>query len=329
MNKVSVGVLGASGYTGRELCALISRHPAFHLSFAAAHSRAGEKVRVGGRYETLIAAEEARLDKTDLIFSALPHGASAKWVKSARNAGAKVVDLSSDLRPGQPVYSPDFEGDGNLNVPYGLTELTRQSLAGASLVANPGCYPTAILIALAPLLKHGLVPAGEVITVSAASGTTGAGFTPRPELLFSEVAEDFKAYGVGNQHRHLNEMQAAIKNLGGDNDIIFTPHLLPVARGILASITVPLTEKVDAPLSLWKELYKDEPFVEVCDSPPSLRDVVHRNVVSVHATLAANVRRPTMCIFAAIDNLVKGAAGQAIQNANVMFDISETTGLTA
>lgn len=323
MNKISVGVLGASGYTGRELCALIGRHPSFHLEFATAHSRAGEKIRVGGEQRTLIATDDARLDKVDLVFSALPHGASAKWVETAAREGAKVVDLSADMRPGQP----DGITIPGKTIPYGLTELMRPSLAGADVVANPGCYPTAILIALAPLFKKGLIAAGETIHVAAASGVTGAGFTPKPELLFAEIAEDYKAYAVGNKHRHLNEMDAIISNLGGDNDILFTPHLLPVARGILATITVAVTEEIDAPLQLWKEFYSGEPFIEVCDSAPSLKDVVHRNVVSVHATKSANVRKPTLSIFAAIDNLVKGAAGQAVQNANVLFGLNETAGL--
>jgi N-acetyl-gamma-glutamyl-phosphate reductase len=327
VNKISVGVLGASGYAGRELCALVSRHPSLHLSFAAAHSRAGEKIRFAGQERTLIAADDARLDQTDLIFSALPHGASAKWVEIARNAGAKVVDLSADLRPGNNGHGLDSAEKGK--VPYGLTELMRSTLSGANVVANPGCYPTAILIALAPLITRGLTVPGATIQISAASGVTGAGFTPKPELLFAEVAEDFRAYAVGNEHRHLNEMRAVVQKLGGDNDLLFTPHLLPVARGILATITVPVTEKVDNPLALWRDMYRDEPFIEVSETMPSLRDVTHRNVVRVSAMYAANVRQPTMIVIAAIDNLMKGAAGQAVQNANVLFGFNETAGLPA
>ena len=333
MNKVAAGVLGASGYTGRELCALVARHPSFELTFAAAHSRAGEQVRVAGRTLTLVAADQAPLDKVDLVFSALPHGASAQWVAAARNAGAKVVDLSADLRPGNsPGDHAHTHNGGNGgaalgDVPYGLTELMRRSLSGADVVANPGCYPTAILIALAPLVTRGLVVPGATISVSAASGVTGAGFTPKPELMFAEVAEDFRAYQVGNVHRHLAEMRAVIRELGGDNDLLFTPHLLPVARGILATITVPVTETLADPLAPWRDAYAGEPFVEVVQGAPSLRDVVHRNVVRVSAVHAAGVRQPTMIVLAAIDNLMKGAAGQAVQNANVLFGIEETVGL--
>jgi N-acetyl-gamma-glutamyl-phosphate reductase len=147
--------------------------------------------------------------------------------------------------------------------------------------------------------------------------------------MFAEVAEDFRAYAVGNNHRHLNEMRAVISDLGGDNDILFTPHLLPVARGILATITVPVTESLTQPLSLWRDMYGDEPFVEVSDTMPSLRDVVHRNVVRLSVVQASNVRQPTLVIVAAIDNLMKGAAGQAVQNANVIFGFPEITGLPA
>jgi N-acetyl-gamma-glutamyl-phosphate reductase len=293
------------------------------LGFASANSRAGESIRTAGRSVTLIPTDDARLDAADLVFSALPHGSSARWVQAAASVGARVVDLSADLRPGNgtSLAAPA--------VPYGLTELTRAELNGAEVVSNPGCYPTAILIALAPLLARSLIVPGATINVSAASGVTGAGFTPKPELMFAEIAEDFRAYSVGNQHRHINEMRATINMLGGDNDILFTPHLLPVARGILATITVPVTEEITRPLSLWEDAYIDEPFIEVSDTMPSLRDVVRRNVVRISVVHAANVRQPTLIIVAAIDNLMKGAAGQAIQNANVMLGIPEAAGLPA
>ena len=206
----------------------------------------------------------------------------------------------------------------------------RDSIPGAGIVANPGCYPTAVLIAIAPLLTEGWIAPGATINVTAASGVTGAGYSVRPDLLFAEVAEDFRAYSVGNEHRHLAEMRAVAAQLGGqDNDILFTPHLLPVARGILATITVPVQEYVDDPLTLWRDCYKGEPFIEIADQPPSLRDVVRRNVVRLSVAKAANVRQPTLIIISAIDNLMKGAAGQALQNANVLLGLSEQAGLPA
>jgi N-acetyl-gamma-glutamyl-phosphate reductase len=206
----------------------------------------------------------------------------------------------------------------------------RERIPGADIVANPGCYPTAILLAIAPLLKEGWVMPGATINVSAASGVTGAGYSARPDLLFAEVAEDFRAYAVGNEHRHLAEMRAVTQELGGrNNDILFTPHLLPVSRGILATITVPIEEHTEDPSLLWKDSYRGEPFIEIVDQPPSLRDVVRRNVVRMSVTKAANMRQPTLIIISAIDNLMKGAAGQALQNANILLGLSEQSGLPA
>lgn len=319
MHKIPVGILGASGYAGRELVELVARHPRLELAFAAANSRRGERTRVAGRDITYVAAEDSPLAAVDLVFSALPHGASAEWIARAEMAGARAVDLSSDLRPGHTTRV----------VPYGLTEAARADVRGAAVISNPGCYPTATLLGLLPLLEKGLVRPGAMINVVAASGVTGAGFTPKPELLFAEIAEDYRAYAVGNEHRHLAEMRAMLSRYGTDADLLFTPHLLPVARGILATITVPLTEPLSDPLSLWHARFADEPFVEVADSPPALRDVVRRNVARVWVTPAANVREPTLIVIAAIDNLVKGAAGQAVQNANLALGLDETAGLPA
>jgi N-acetyl-gamma-glutamyl-phosphate reductase len=322
MHKVPVGVLGASGYAGRELCGLIARHPGLSLAFASANEQRGQRATIGGSQVTYVATEDAPLKEAEIVFTALPHGTSAKWVGNARSTGARVVDLSSDFRPGA--------GEDAANAPYGLTELMRERIPGADIVANPGCYPTAILLGIAPLLKAGLVVPGSTINISAASGVTGAGYSARPDLLFAEVAEDFRAYSVGNEHRHLAEMLAVTRELGGrDNDILFTPHLLPVARGILATITVPIMDHSEDPTSLWHDCYSGEPFIEVADQPPSLRDVVRRNVVRMSVTKAANVRQPTLIIISAIDNLIKGAAGQALQNANVLLGLSEQAGLPA
>jgi N-acetyl-gamma-glutamyl-phosphate reductase len=323
MNKIPVGVLGASGYAGRELCALVAGPPGVELAFAAARERRGERTRIAGRDVTFLATEEAPLGDAALVFSALPHGASAEWVGKARDAGAKVVDLSADLRPGSEALAGSA-GDG---APYGLPELAREAVRGASVVANPGCYPTATLLALLPLLARGLVAPGGTVVVNAASGVTGAGFTPRHDLLFAEVAEDYRAYGVGNTHRHLQEMRAVVAGFGAGADLVFTPHLLPVARGILATIVVPVREHVAEPLALWREHYAGEPFVEVADEAPALRDVVRRNVARIHVTHAQGTRQPTLVVIAAIDNLVKGAAGQAVQNANLLLGLDETAGL--
>lgn len=287
------------------------------LAFASANERRGEQARLGGTDVRFIAHDDAPLSSAELVFSALPHGASATWVERARSVGARAVDLSSDLRP----------GNATGNVPYGLTELARRQLRDATVVANPGCYPTAILMALIPLAKRGLIVSGSTVNATAASGVTGAGLTARTDLLFGEVTEDFRAYGIANTHRHLTEMTSVLGETGADADLIFTPHLLPVARGILATITVPVTETIPDPLSPWRDEFAGEPFVEVTAEPPSLRDVVRRNVVRISARYVAGVRQPTMLILSAIDNLVKGAAGQAVQNANVVLGLEEPMGL--
>jgi len=317
VHRIPVGVLGASGYAGRELCALVARHPRLQLSFATANEQRGQRARLGGADVRFIAHDDAPLADAQLVFSALPHGASAMWVERVRAAGPKVVDLSSDLRPGH----------GAGAIPYGLTEVARDQLHDASVVANPGCYATAILMALLPLAKRGLIAPGSTITATAASGVTGAGLTPRTDLLFGEVAEDFRAYAVGNTHRHLTEMRSVLDGNGADADLIFTPHLLPVARGILATIIVQVTERLADPLAPWQDEFGGEPFVEIDGEPPTLRDVVRRNVVRISAHHAVGVRQPTLIVLSAIDNLVKGAAGQAVQNANVVLGLDEPAGL--
>ena len=287
------------------------------LAFATANERRGEHARLGGADVRFVAHDDAPLSDAELVFSALPHGASATWVARVRGTGARAIDLSADLRP----------GNGPSDVPYGLTELVRRQLRDATVVANPGCYPTAILMALVPLATRGLIASGGTVNATAASGVTGAGLTARTDLLFGEVTEDFRAYGIANTHRHLAEMRAVLEGTGADADLIFTPHLLPVARGILATITVPVTETIPDPLSPWRDEFAGEPFVEVTAEPPSLRDVVRRNVVRISARYVAGVRQPTMLILSAIDNLVKGAAGQAVQNANVVLGLEEPMGL--
>lgn len=320
MHRIPTGVLGASGYAGRELCALIERHPRLSLAFATANEQRGKTAELpGGGRVTFVATDDAPLQSAQLVFSAMPHGASKIWVERARAAGAKVVDLSADLRIGN---------DGS-TVPYGLTEARREKIRGADLVANPGCYPTAILLGLLPLLEQNLVAKGATISASAASGVTGAGFSARTDLLFGEVTENFRAYGVGNTHRHVAEMRAAIAETGTDADLLFTPHLLPAARGILATMTVPLARDLANPLDPWRSRYANEPFIELVDEMPETRHVAHRNVVRIAVSKVAHVRTPTLLVFSAIDNLMKGAAGQAVQNANLMLGLDETMGLPA
>lgn len=319
MNKTPVGVLGASGYAGRELCALIHRHPSLSLAFATANDQRGATAQIGGRDVVFVAADDAALGDVELVFSALPHGTSKEWVARAQAAGVRVVDLSSDLRP----------GNGCAGAAYGLTELNRQAITMADVVANPGCYATSVLFALAPLVKRRLIADDATIIANSASGVTGAGNSPKRELLFAEVAEDYRAYGIGNTHRHLKEMTATLADWGAGADLVFTPHLLPVARGILSTITVPLARPLDDVLEPWRAEFANEPFVEVSGETPSLRDVVRRNAVRISAAPLTGIRAPMLVITSAIDNLLKGAAGQALQNANCMLGFDERAGLPA
>ena len=317
MHRIPVGIFGASGYAGRELCALVNAHPQLRLEYATANAQRGETAVLGGQEVTFVATEDAPVNQAELVFSALPHGASAAWVAVARGEGLHAIDLSSDLRPGHTTE----------DVPYGLTEVARERLRDAPVIANPGCYPTAILLSLVPLLARGLVRAGSTIVLDAASGVTGAGNSPKAELMFAEVSENYRAYAVGNEHRHLPEMRFLVGSYGTDADLLFTPHLLPVARGILATVTVQLSQEIDNPLQLWHEHFAGERFIEISEKLPTLRDVIHRNAVRISVRKAHGLRAPTLIVLSAIDNLVKGAAGQAVQNANVCLGLPEAMGL--
>jgi N-acetyl-gamma-glutamyl-phosphate reductase len=321
-----IGILGAGGYTGRELARLIARHPRARIAWATSESDAGRAlgdVIPGVDGPALVRAEDAPLDRADCVVSCLPHGESARWMERARAAGARAIDLSADLRVPNDATPAPLRG-----AVYGLPELHRAKIAGADVVANPGCYPTAALLALAPLLRRGLV-AGPVI-VNAASGVTGAGRSPKRELMFAEVAEGFSAYAVGNVHRHLCEMRAQASALAGGAapELVFTPHLLPVKRGILETIYIPLRQPVQDAAELWLDDYSSEPFVRVMEERmPGLADVVGSNRVAIGTTPVQGVSQPMLIVVAAIDNLLKGAAGQAVQNLNLMFGWGEAEGL--
>ena len=321
MHKIPVGVLGASGYAGRELCAFITHHPHLTLAFATANAQRGETLEIAGAPAvTFVATEDAPLNSAALVFSSLPHGASAQWVARAREAGARVVDLSTDHRIGNGA------SDG---IPYGLTEWQRHAVRGAQVVANPGCYPTSALLGLLPLLEQDLIAPGSTVQISAASGVTGAGLSARLDLLYGEVTENFRAYGAGNTHRHLQEMRAAAQLLNADVDLLFTPHLLPAARGILSTITVALRAPLADPTGVYRARFANEPFIEITDALPELRQVQRRNVARIALRMVEHTRAPMLQVFSAIDNLVKGAAGQALQNANLMLGLPEAAGLPA
>jgi N-acetyl-gamma-glutamyl-phosphate reductase len=320
MNKdsISAAVFGATGYTGQEVVRLLRMHPRMQLVAATSESEAGRVVP--GTSLRYVSSDDVRLSDTDVVFTCLPHGESGALSMRAHEAGAHVVDLSSDLRAGQH------------GAVYGIPELWREAIRGQSLVANPGCYPTGILLSMAPLLRAGLLDRTRPLIVDAASGVTGAGRGAKREFLFGEVAEDYRAYGVGNVHRHVPEIQAGLARLGGGTapDFVFTPHLLPIRRGILETMYVPVEPGVtQADLAeTCRSAWSGEPFLEVLsEGLPALREVVGRNVVMVGFTEVRGVTSPMVICVAALDNLLKGAAGQALQNANLMLGANELEGI--
>lgn len=322
MNKTThrAGVFGATGYTGQELVELIAAHPRMQLAFATSESEAGQPIRGAGRScGSYIAAADADATEADIVFVCLPTGKAGPWAVRAAEAGVLTVDLSSDLRSGES------------GAVYGLPELWREDLDGARLVANPGCYPTGALLALAPGVAEGVIDPARPVIIDAVSGVTGAGRSAGRDLLFGEMAEDFRPYGAGNRHRHVPEIGRGLSALGSAPPFVFTPHLLPIRRGILETIHVPLRDEmsVEDVVALWSRFYADEPFVEICgEEIPTMRDVVHRNVVSLGFTAVEGVA-PMVTVFAALDNLLKGASGQALQNANILLGLDEREGLRA
>lgn len=337
MPTIKVGVFGATGFAGRELLAILGKHSAMEVAFAASESYAGKRfsqVYPDPLDLVLVAPEDAPLDAADLVFLCTPHGASADWAVKALDAGCRVVDLSADFRLRDLVtyerwYTPHPAPTLLNEAVYGLTEIQREKVRGARLVANPGCYPTSVLIPLQPLLRAGALRQSHII-VDSKSGTSGAGATPTIKTHFMSVHDNLSVYAVGHNHRHIPEMEQELTTYAGSPvHVTFTPHLLPVARGILSTIYVELNKSWTAQrvTELWQQTYAYEPFVRVMpiDQPPSLAHVVRSNRV---AFAAAESGIPGhMVIVSVLDNLVKGASGQAVQNANVMLGLSETAGL--
>lgn len=328
-SRARVLVAGASGLSGALAARLVWNHPHLELAAVSSRSEAGSRLdRVHPRHRVPLVLEEldlTRLEELDAAIVAYPHGAAAPLVAELRGLGALVVDLSADFRlrdlPSyERWYGPHGEPDLLEGAVYGLTELYRDRVRAAELVANPGCYPTATVLALAPLAAAGIL--GDVV-VSAASGVSGAG---RGAFDFVDVTEDFSAYGVAG-HRHYPELVQELEALGGAGHLTFTPHLLPIDQGLLASCFIRPTRQVGADelRELYRERYEAERFVELVDTPPGVREVRETNLCRVHAALAPDGER--IIAFAAIDNLWKGAAGQAVQNLNLMLGLGEEEGL--
>jgi N-acetyl-gamma-glutamyl-phosphate reductase len=342
-DKARIGVLGASGYTGSELVRLLLRHPHAELVLLTADRRAGHALGdVFPQFApyglpTLVSIEglDWKTAALDLAFCALPHATTQKVIKAllAQAPNTKVVDLSADFRLadtsayarwyGHEHHAPELQKQAV----YGLTEVYRQDVVKARLVANPGCYTTCAQLALIPLLRAKAIDADEIV-VDAKSGMTGAGRAAKEEMLFSEVSEGFNAYGVGH-HRHMAELdQEFSKAAGRDVVVSFTPHLVPMNRGILSTIYVRGVGRTAEDLyGLLTKAYAQEPFVHVLPfgQMPQTRHVRGSNMTFLGLAKDRIAGRAIIC--SALDNLVKGASGQAVQNMNLMLGYPETTGL--
>lgn len=342
MSQITVAVAGATGYTGIELVRLLQQHPFVSLKILASQSYAGQPLArvyphllpyVG---QTCAAQEIERLLEAEVIFLALPHGHAGRVVEAALAAGRRVIDLGADFRLSNPATYRHWYG---LEPPpeallrqavYGLPELYRERIRGAAVVANPGCYPTATLLALAPALRKGLIEP-EGLIIDAKSGVTGAGRGLNLSTLYGEVNEGLHPYNVA-RHRHTPEIEQELTRLcGREVRVTFTPHLVPMSRGILSTVYARLAPGVaaDAVRQAYEEAYRDEPFVHLL--PPGSWPHTKWVYGSNHCLLSLEVDERTgrLVIASAIDNLVKGASGQAVQNLNLMFGWEETTGLTA
>jgi N-acetyl-gamma-glutamyl-phosphate reductase len=318
-----VGIFGATGYTGRECVRLLRAHPRTRLAFTTGS---------GGAH---LAHEKGLEQAADAYLLALPHGVSARYAARLRETqpDAVVVDLSGDLRlPTAESYKQWYGHDHEApqligQAVFGLSEVYRDRLAGARLVSNPGCYATSVLLPLVPLLRERLIEPDGVIA-DAKSGATGAGRTPREDLLFCEVTDDFSAYSPGRVHRHVGEIEAVLAEATGVSlQLTFCPHLLPVRRGILTALYVKPTRGIEALRAALQAFYGGSAFVHVEDGrPPRLSDVVLTNDCRISVHEAATGRA---VVFSAIDNLVKGAAGQAVQNLNLASGWPETDGLVS
>ncbi len=328
---MKTAVFGASGYAGAELMRLAAGHPDLDVKLATADSQAGGRLAdlypsLAPAYPDLVLqeADPVSADGLDVAFLALPHGASQHLVPELRKRVGTVVDLAADFRLKDPSLYPEWYGEAH-RVPamlaeaaFGIPELFRDGLAGATLIAAAGCYVTAAALALAPLVRAGAVQPDGVV-VDAASGVSGAGRVPKPNTHFNAVDEDFTAYGL-LRHRHTPEMEQAT-----GARILFTPHLAPMNRGILATCYARPAGPAPDPLGVLEEFYRDEPFVVVSERSPSTKATLGSN--SAHLTARHDERTGWVMAICAIDNLTKGAAGQAVQCANVALGLPETAGL--
>lgn len=333
---VRVAIIGATGYTGLEAIEILLRHSDAKVTYLTALAEECGHVedifgKLKGRCDMQIEPLDMnKLSETaDVALCCLPHKVSMSFVPKLLDAGVKVIDFSADYRIRDVAVYQDFyqEHTDQKNLAsavYGLPELFREQIKGASLIANPGCFPTGASLAIAPLLKNKLIETDSII-VNSVTGASGAGKNPSAVFHFPNMNENIFAYGIG-VHRHMPEIEQVTSDVAGEKvTLLFQPHVGPFDRGILSTVyskpTGELTQ--EGLLKLYREFYKDEQFVNVVDASPKLKDVAGTNYCQIFPTIA---KGKVIC-FSTIDNLIKGASGQAIQNMNIMFGLNETLGL--
>ena len=329
MNKTKVAIIGASGYSGQELVRLLLRHPQVEIVQFTSRQYAGKPVseifpRFRGQVSATFIEPDASQIAADIAFLALPHGVAAEFAVPLLKKGVKVLDLSADFRLKSPAtYKEFYEHDHPApallaQAVYGLPELRRAEIKTAQLIACPGCYPTSILLGVMPALRKELIQPASII-VSSMSGVSGAGRKAAEDYLFCECNESARAYSVP-KHRHLSEIE---QELG--TTITFIPHLIPLNRGIESTMIANLTATPDNVLALYREFYRGEPFVRVTDALPDIKNVATTNCCDISVRVDHRTNR--LIISSAIDNLTKGAAGQAVQCLNLVCNYEETLGL--
>ena len=333
---IRVGIVGGTGYTGVELLRLLARHPQVELAVITSRKEAGMPVanlfaNLRGRVKLAFTdPEQAGLQNCDVVFFATPNGVAMQQAPALLKGGVRVIDLAADFRIQDVAVWEKWYGMAHAcpelvaEAVYGLPEMNREAIKGARLIANPGCYPTAVQLGFLPLLEAGVVETGFLVA-DCKSGVSGAGRKAETHLLFAEAADNFKAYAASG-HRHWPEIRQGLMRMAGrEVDFTFVPHLLPLIRGIHATLYMKLKEAADVQ-TLFESYYRDEPFVDVlpAKSHPETRSVRGANLCRI------SWHRPqdnTLVVLSVIDNLVKGAAGQAVQNMNLMFGLPESTGL--
>lgn len=336
---IRVGVLGATGYAGAELVRLLCSHKDTDITMLASKTYAGQKMSdifTSLRGICDIVLEEADADiaaaKCDVVFTALPHGVSHEVIKELHSKGLKVIDLSGDFRYNDIKVYEEWYGVEHAcpellaESVYGLCELHREDIKKATLIGNPGCYTTCSILGLAPLIANGVVETKNII-IDAKSGVSGAGRGLALQTHFAECTETMKAYKIAT-HRHTSEIEQELSLLAGEDIVLsFTPHLVPMKRGILVTEYANLKKsyKKEELLNMYKEFYKEEKFIRVLDTLPEVKNITGSNYVDIGLTVDARLNR--VIVVATIDNLIKGAAGQALQNMNLLFDLPEYEGL--